>query len=420
MVELGTKGAFTSLLNKQLLPLIDKINSLESEIIIARVTDIVLDSSHEKFKDVGEYNGIGTIFWETVDITTSKDNKAKPFHSNITTPPLINELVLLFNLPNIAIGGDPTQKSYYYSNIISLWNSPHCNPFPNLQLNSSSPPGDNKSLSQTQLGSPNNTSTTIPPVQLNSFRDDLNSTFIERSNINPLQPYMGDVIYEGRWGNSIRFGSTAAPANKEWSSEGKNGDPITLIRNGQNPNLPSTSFTTTVENITRDLSSIYLTSTQKVPIFTQNSSFFSYPKELKPSTPNTYTGPQVIINSNRLIFNAKEDHVLISGQKSVNLSSNNSLNFDAKHFLIDSGNIRLGSKDAKESIVKGDTLLFHLDSILKALIQMTAIMSTSQIYPNGVPKADIEKNNAYSNINTTLGLIQEDLESILSKNVKTI
>ena len=76
MVELGTKGAFTSLINKQLLPLIDKINSLESEIIIARVTDIVLDASHEKFKDVGEYNGIGTIFWETVDITTSKNNKA--------------------------------------------------------------------------------------------------------------------------------------------------------------------------------------------------------------------------------------------------------------------------------------------------------------------------------------------------------
>ena len=51
---------------------------------------------------------------------------------------------------------------------------------------------------------------------------------------------------------------------------------------------------------------------------------------------------------------------------------------------------------------------------------MTAVMKTSQIYPGGVAKADIPKNTEYSNINTTLTQIQENLESILSKNVKTI
>ena len=31
---------------------------------VGRVTDIILDSSHPKFKSYGEWNGIGTIFFE--------------------------------------------------------------------------------------------------------------------------------------------------------------------------------------------------------------------------------------------------------------------------------------------------------------------------------------------------------------------
>jgi hypothetical protein len=58
--------------------------------------------------------------------------------------------------------------------------------------------------------------------------------------------------------------------------------------------------------------------------------------------------------------------------------------------------------------------------MLKALLQMLAVLKTSQIYPNGVPKADIEKNNVYANVETSLQLIQENLESIKSKKVFTI
>ena len=58
--------------------------------------------------------------------------------------------------------------------------------------------------------------------------------------------------------------------------------------------------------------------------------------------------------------------------------------------------------------------------LIKALLQMTAVMKTSQIWPNGAPTADTVKNQVYANVETTLELIQQDLESILSKNVKTI
>ena len=88
--------------------------------------------------------------------------------------------------------------------------------------------------------------------------------------------------------------------------------------------------------------------------------------------------------------------------------------------IVDAGNIRLGSIEANESVVKGDTLYFQLNSLLKALIQMTSILKTSQIWPNGVPAADIPKNQVYDSVQTQLQQIQEDLETMLSKTVKTV
>jgi hypothetical protein len=81
-------------------------------------------------------------------------------------------------------------------------------------------------------------------------------------------PYMGDVIYEGRWGNSIRFGSTVKSKSQysnPWSRSGNNGDPITIVRNGQNKLANEFGAEPITENIKNDLSSIYLTSTQALP-----------------------------------------------------------------------------------------------------------------------------------------------------------
>ena len=80
-----------------------------------------------------------------------------------------------------------------------------------------------------------------------------------------LQPFPGDLIYQGRWGQSLRFGATAqnTPIPNPWSDSGEDGDAITIIRNGQyeeetDPWIPQ------VEDINEDKSSIYLTSTQNI------------------------------------------------------------------------------------------------------------------------------------------------------------
>ena len=93
-------------------------------------------------------------------------------------------------------------------------------------------------------------------------------------NIKPLLPYEGDTIIEGRFGNSIRFGSTnisdkIPKENKNrWSNEGNAGDPIIIIRNGQRTeDINNKGWQHTLEDIDKDASSIYITSNQQLKDF---------------------------------------------------------------------------------------------------------------------------------------------------------
>ena len=84
-----------------------------------------------------------------------------------------------------------------------------------------------------------------------------------------MTPFEGDSIIEGRYGQSVRFGSTVTDFKgfNPWSDTGENGSPITIIRNGQGRLTdPLDPFSTTVENINSDGASIYLTTTQRIVI----------------------------------------------------------------------------------------------------------------------------------------------------------
>ncbi len=48
----------------------------------------------------------------------------------------------------------------------------------------------------------------------------------------------------------------------------------------------------------------------------------------KPQTPKTYKGKQVIISSDRLVFNAKEDSILLYADKAIGFSTGGSIHFD--------------------------------------------------------------------------------------------
>ena len=181
-------------------------------------------------------------------------------------------------------------------------------------------------------------------------------TNFEDLKISPLQPFEGDIIYQGRWGNSIRFGSTISTIPDDnyyhksptWNGD-TNGSPITILSNGR-INLDKKEFV--VEDINIDNSSIYLTSTQRIPIVLGSD---NKPNSLTGcitlgGNESQYIGSQLLGVSDRVILKARKDLVVIDSPLGIVLNS--------------TGEIKLGSEDATESIVHGDVLLDILSLII--------------------------------------------------------
>jgi hypothetical protein len=388
----------------------NQLSDLKSQMIPARVLDIVLDENHPKFNEVGQLNGIGTIYYGISNHSGVQEytHFAKPYNPQSKTFPLINELVLLFNLPDQNIGQNSSNTSYYYLNPISIWNHPHHNAYPD-PTKSLLPPAQKQDYQQVEGGSVRRVSDNSTEINLNSPINPSQNTFIEKTDIHPLMPFMGDVLYEGRHGQSLRFGSTSKSQSQyknNWSENGTNGDPISIIRNGQPANSTNDGWIPVTENVNTDLSSIYLTSFQKIPF---KSKFLS-----------EYTQPQVILNSSRIVINSTSDSIILNSSKNINLTSIRSINIDTPSTVIQSSNIFLGSAQAEEPGVKGDTLNKKLDIILNSLITLVNVLEYQQVWPGGLPSPDGGTMMISSNVKTQLQQELDSLQDILSKVVKTL
>ena len=246
------------------------INTQDSKgFIAARVIDIILDINHPRAEEFGGYDGIGTIFWSYVNEPNQAEdgkylNSAKSFFSFIKQYPLKNEIVLLIDAPNKnytfstnAQTRDATLK-YYLPNV-NIWNHQHNNALPDMVYHLE----DNEKINYSNTGN-----TVIRTAEEdNSVEVPLGEYFKENLNIQPLLPFEGDTIVEGRFGNSIRLGATAKEANDKtaYSTKGETGDPITIIRNGALVEESDNGWEHTIENINSDHSTIYLTSNQVLP-----------------------------------------------------------------------------------------------------------------------------------------------------------
>ena len=376
-----------------------------------RVVGILLDESNPRFEELGGWNGIGTIEYQDVDfpITYETYPTAKPLISNSKQFPLINEIVYLMLAPNTSIGGFTQSQNGYYVNVVSLWNHPHHNGFPS---NPQTPPeSQQKDYQETQAGS-------VRRVTDQSTEINLGNTFIERSNIHPLLPFEGDVFQEGRWGNSIRFSSTiinkqTGQPQTNWSSTGTSGDPITIIRNGQG-NQTEEGWIPITEEINNDDASIYLSSTQSIPLTAASSNYFSYPSDSTPTIPNQYAGKQVILNSGRLVFNASLDHLLLSSAKSIGLSTPSTVNIDANTFTVQTDKIYLGSKNATEPLMLGNSTVDLLRQLIEGIQGLVQIISIQVGTPPGTPLEPTA--TTAKNLLPTLSQLANNLDTLTSKD----
>ena len=385
------------------------------QIIAARVTKIILsidDFENEDEKNFyGAYDALGMVFYTPVknpsSTSTFQDKStAYPLFPNLKNYPLLNEIVYIIPLPGKNILEDTNDIDNYYFSPMNLYQNVHQNGIPNNLVQQLTPNSQNKTNQEVEAGSINKT--TGEEAELN-----LGKTFTERP-IKDLQMFEGDVSLQGRWGNSLRFGSTVKSPLNDWSESGENGDAITIIRNGQQEN-DEEAWKPISENINEDKSSIYLTTSQKIPIEVASNSYNSY--ENAPTLPNEYVEDQVILNSGRLLFNSKSDSILLSSNQSINLNSINSVNIDTTTLSIQSDKILLGSKNATEAVLLGDKTV---DTLKDIVTEVTSVFNQLQSLIGNMGVPFVPLNAASIAANTKLEAIKNTLDQLKSKQNFTV
>jgi hypothetical protein len=333
---------------------------------------------------------------------------ALPLFPNFKQVPLINEIAYVISFPSPNLQNpefiDLNNTVFYYFLPINLWNNIHHNALPDPLSTTTQTPSEQKTNQQVEAGSRVKTTDGVDDI-------DLGETFDEQPNIKNLQPYEGDIIFEGRWGQSLRFSSTVLGSNNTWSSTGPNSKPITILRNGQY-NDKKESWIPIVEDINQDSGSIYLTSDQKIPLKSASSTYNSY-KSDTPTLPNEYTSNQIILSSGRLVFNSSKDHILLSSAKSINLNSITSINIDSPELITQTKNVYLGSKDANEPLLLGNKTVDLLDQLLSNLKTFADVCSTAQ---STGPGPLVQINTISSVLSNNIIALQQQLDSLKSKN----
>jgi hypothetical protein len=319
-----------------------------------KVTDVKLDDSRPFLDEVGNELPIGSIRYITLDFKGEVRGTVKtalPLAIGIKQYPLKNEVVSLYQSPTSDVQSNVSEKATYYKDIVNLWGSPNHNALPD--------PGYNKDKY-------------------------LGIGFQELYDVNPLFPFPGDTLIEGRQGQSVRLGGSLSILNP-LVDKTNNGLPYILISNGQIPTNNGIDYI--VENINKDDNSLYFLSNHKVPLTAANSKRDSY--NTPPKSADQYKGNQVVLNGGRIYFNAKEESALISAKESIGLNAN-TINLDGKAYTcIDADLIYLGAKartspqGVREPAVLGNQLDNFLGIVLDALQNIGQAMITAEAQTGG-------------------------------------
>ena len=370
----------------------NNITSTSQPTKVGQVVGIILGENlptPTQYQKAGGINSIGSILYLEVNtngpvpISGSYDDAlyntckvAKPFSSTNIHCPLVGELVYIIeDFPSANSEIDNTAIKTYYLGIINVWGS-------------------------SQLNSVNNSN---PGV-----------TYKQNPKIKNLLPFEGDHILQGRQGSAIRFSSTTKLYNdlNEWSDIGNDDDPITILTNGFDFNSNEKVY---VSNINKDLSSIYLTSAQKLPLQTDKTGVLN--PLTNPIDVSKYSNAQVIINSDRVVLNSKKDEIMLFAKTNIELNTKNIINLNANERVhLNSNTVFLGTVNNQlptEPLVLGDKLNTLLENLLDSLYSFGTSLSTVVGSPEGAPAMDI--NSAAESLLNDIDRVNNNLEGILSQ-----
>ena len=369
---------------------------------LGKVFGVVLNEntpSKELFEKAGGWSGLGAIYYLEYDSSKTipveepgvleRCSIAIPYNPNIKDYPLLGETVLLIDGPSFTSQYNSGVRKKYYIGKINVWNNPQ----------------QNAPIS-TQLG----------------------RTFTEQNDVRDILPFEGDYIIQNKK-SGLRFGSTVSfySDKNEWSTVGRNGDPITILVNGY-VTTDTGSLAPNIEEVNKEMSSIYMTSTQKIPLI-PGASIINPVFSTLPS--NNYVNSQIILNSDRVTLNSKKNEVLLYAKTNIGLNTDNNIILNAGqnvHINIERNNpdskILLGTKSDGTSpdepvLLGGQThdLLLEICNTLQRLAGYLA--SATAISSDGslpIPSVNDGGTQLFNDVTNLLN----KLETIQSNKVYTV
>ena len=295
------------------------------------------------------------------DLTNSGLKLIFPLLPNITYLPVLDELVLLFDLPSFDSGAVAGKTQTYYLSTINLYNNNHNNS-----------QGIYNTIEDTDR------------IKLGDYIEEL-------STVQNLIPFEGDFILNSRWGSGIRFSSTfkfdPERPNDFWSYGGKTGDPITMLVNGYNTTNKEAigKEDLYLENINNDASSIYLTSTQTLTNFIPRITITKKPGEFGTLvTPDVYSNKsQLVFSSNRITLNSNKDDIVLYGATNIELGAGKTIHLNGQEQIyLNAPKVYLGQinnqslsnnlNNNPQPVLLGTNTQLFLSDLLKILNKFTS------------------------------------------------
>jgi hypothetical protein len=358
----------------------DSAINLQTPIYEAIVTDVILDFTHpkyrlnissnnetsftkyvneqkqKKFSELG-YN-VGTIqvriLGERNTISDELLEWAHPIDSTISEYPLIGEFVVLHKV----------RGQFLYSKKIPLVRQLQENAMINL----------NRAISNRYSNTLQNAIKNQDELDLESHR--FGNYFRPDNRVRQLKHFEGDTLIQGRMGASIRFGSSKMDPDSNGLA------PNLILRAGQGKDLeqdiPDASpFGIILEDINKDVSSIWMTSDQNIPFepTTEKAGSFGRSRTKPFKSPS---GASIIINSDAVLINAKKSDVMLFSNEEIYLNSFKRASIDTDDSIVLTANLDIINRTSRniEHMADADYSIFSGGEYRSVVSKTTSFLSS--------------------------------------------
>lgn len=420
--------------------------------VFTSVNEVPLDENEEPIHErIGaiRYRKIGT----EQNIPDEECPIAYPVNPHFTSYPLLNEQVRVYDI---------FDKTYYETIVNEFFGFPNNVAVPGKSNSFSvvnSKKGSADTLSVVDTGIIKQKQATAQPTILGDY-------FTSNKRIRRISQDEGDIVINGRFGQSIQIGSNVkneAPISPNIKLRvGQLSDANKFELEELKTEVEASSLHTAVDsNINADGSSIYMTTDETVDLqpVTKDDDSDVYNQEFV----DLFNGKQIVMNSGKLIFNSKDSGIYSFAQGNIEMSTLRNFGAKAKQeMFLYAPTINIGNRDntplnyrnqqtkninlygsttnvdmssklnviaprinlgvnETEPAVKGDILEELLNELIDSLVDLASVVNVIATTPVAVPSLGTPTPQAYAGeASKALGLLPKLTNiSIQLNNIKS-